>query len=252
LVRDQPLKSTLKKQAAPKKKRIRIASISSDTEDDMPTLITQNFLDTQQAKSENNKVESYTTDDLDDIKPESRTRPLRKAAINRRFRIVTSQSKSGTKKQTVDLISTDGDVLASNEVNAIEYGDENKVLTGDMVIGQMTKNQKWERLQKQKKGLRYHSAAVKLPFKQLVSENEAWRHGYCVPMLEPLLYKGPLCYLCGSGGIGELVYCMSCNEPFHPYCCEFSPTDHGQWYCSNCIVCDVCLTMDNVRDKLLI
>jgi hypothetical protein len=214
----------------------------------MPTLITQNFLDTQQAKSENNKVESYTTDDLDDIKPESRTRPLRKAAINRRFRIVTSQSKSGTKKQTVDLISTDGDVLASNEVNAIEYGDENKVLTGDMVIGQMTKNQKWERLQKQKKGLRYHSAAVKLPFKQLVSENEAWRHGYCVPMLEPLLYKGPLCYLCGSGGIGELVYCMSCNEPFHPYCCEFSPTDHGQWYCSNCIVCDVCLTMDNLLE----
>ena len=110
----------------------------------------------------------------------------------------------------LDLISTDNDMPESSELNSIEFGDENQVLTGDMVIGQMVKSQKLERLQRQKKGVGYHSAAVKLPFKQRVSESEAWRHGYCVPMLEPLLYSGPLCYLCGSGGVGEVGdYCIA-------------------------------------------
>uniref|UniRef100_A0A0X3PPN7 Histone-lysine N-methyltransferase 2C n=1 Tax=Schistocephalus solidus TaxID=70667 RepID=A0A0X3PPN7_SCHSO len=50
-----------------------------------------------------------------------------------------------------------------------------------------------------------------------------------------------LCYACGSGG-GQLLFCVSCAEPFHFYCVErqFRPRSKDHYVCRNCTACRKC------------
>ncbi|VDN08862.1 unnamed protein product [Dibothriocephalus latus] len=50
-----------------------------------------------------------------------------------------------------------------------------------------------------------------------------------------------LCYACGSGG-GQLLFCVSCAEPFHFYCVErqFRPRSKDHYVCRNCTACRRC------------
>ncbi|XP_062499393.1 uncharacterized protein LOC134176749 isoform X2 [Corticium candelabrum] len=260
LVRDIPLKSAPRKPQSHKKKKIRTTALPylSDSDDSghFNSIIShpkRQPKETETSPNDYNVITHTCEDTINDLLPEREARPKRKAALNPRFRIFSYKSEGIDWKQDNDLISmrehdNSMNVRCESNVVNMNYGDDDQVLTGDMVIGQMVKSQKMEKVWKARRNVCFRNAGVKLLFKSRVSESEAWRHGYCVPMLESLLYTGPLCYLCGSAGVGELVYCMACNEPFHPYCCDYAPTDHGQWYCSNCIVCDICLTMDNLLE----
>ena len=44
-----------------------------------------------------------------------------------------------------------------------------------------------------------------------------WAQGFAVLGSKSVTLP-PLCYLCGSAGCDELLYCGGCCEPFHPFC----------------------------------
>ena len=53
-----------------------------------------------------------------------------------------------------------------------------------------------------------------------------------------------LCFLCGSAGEEELLFCKSCCEPYHPFCLnpeELPMTSEAEvnWLCRKCIQCQV-------------
>ena len=53
-----------------------------------------------------------------------------------------------------------------------------------------------------------------------------------------------LCFLCGSAGEEELLYCKSCCEPYHAFCLnpeELPLTSDAEvnWVCRKCIQCQV-------------
>eukprot|EP00118_Oscarella_pearsei_P015637 m.141986 g.141986 ORF g.141986 m.141986 type:complete len:1830 (+) comp38354_c0_seq6:56-5545(+) len=185
------------------------------------------------------------------LPPESSPeRPRRQAALHPRFHIVPIEGrddqeadKSITTQRKRITRSTDRDFeLQDGSLDGEKHG-----LTFEQLV-KSTVGEKEEKSLKTKKGMGYGQAAVKLPLKSSISESEAWRQGFCVPCLSPLSYTGPLCYLCGSGGTKELVFCLACNEPFHPYCADYAPMKQNRWYCSNCIVCEVCGASDDLLE----
>lgn len=54
-----------------------------------------------------------------------------------------------------------------------------------------------------------------------------------------------LCFLCGSAGQEEMLYCTVCCEPYHPFCLEQeelpqSAETEKEWACKRCTTCQVC------------
>ncbi|ESO93734.1 hypothetical protein LOTGIDRAFT_59489, partial [Lottia gigantea] len=59
-----------------------------------------------------------------------------------------------------------------------------------------------------------------------------------------------VCYLCGSLGQEELLYCCICCEAYHTFCIdeEDRPSNDNKdnWCCDNCQFCNVCGYQNNL------
>uniref|UniRef100_A0A5K3EYC8 SET domain-containing protein n=1 Tax=Mesocestoides corti TaxID=53468 RepID=A0A5K3EYC8_MESCO len=76
---------------------------------------------------------------------------------------------------------------------------------------------------------------------EVIDIDLAYQGGY--PVVTTLAAAPPkeICYACGSGG-GQLLFCVSCAEPFHFYCVErqFRPKKKDHFLCRNCTPCAKC------------
>ncbi len=79
---------------------------------------------------------------------------------------------------------------------------------------------------------------------QQYDPDEVSRSGQAVVTTESLPVSS-LCFLCGSAGQEEMLYCAACCEPFHPFCLshdELPQTAEVErdWVCRRCAACQVC------------
>ncbi|XP_033758364.1 uncharacterized protein LOC117340710 [Pecten maximus] len=84
---------------------------------------------------------------------------------------------------------------------------------------------------------------IKAEFKENYDIEKAWQSGVPLTMSGPLCVR-TICYLCGSAGKHEFVFCNVCCEPFHEFCLEEEerPTEDNRenWCCHRCQFCHVC------------
>ncbi|CDS42350.1 mixed lineage leukemia protein mll [Echinococcus multilocularis] len=76
---------------------------------------------------------------------------------------------------------------------------------------------------------------------EVIDGDIAYRGGFPVVTSSMSAPPKAICYLCGSAGV-DLRTCVSCAEPFHPFCDRHQslPKDKNSFLCCNCINCDVC------------
>ncbi|OWF41440.1 uncharacterized protein LOC110462400 isoform X2 [Mizuhopecten yessoensis] len=84
---------------------------------------------------------------------------------------------------------------------------------------------------------------IKAEYKENYDIYKAWQMGVPLTMSGPLCVR-TACYLCGSAGKHEFVFCNVCCEPFHEFCLEEDerPTEDNweNWCCHRCQFCHVC------------
>ena len=81
-------------------------------------------------------------------------------------------------------------------------------------------------------------------FKNTFNRLDLFKQGYCVLSNEPFAFYS-LCYLCGSLGSNDLIYCQSCCEGYHFNCLNDYEQPRANlssqnWLCPNCNVCTIC------------
>ncbi|XP_046572748.1 LOW QUALITY PROTEIN: uncharacterized protein LOC124280812 [Haliotis rubra] len=80
-------------------------------------------------------------------------------------------------------------------------------------------------------------------FRESCQVELAWQQGMALTMLAPACVR-TVCYLCGSAGKHELIYCTACCEPFHLFCLDYEerPEEENMenWCCRRCQFCNVC------------
>lgn len=90
---------------------------------------------------------------------------------------------------------------------------------------------------------------IKAEFKENYSVDKAWMSGVPLTMSGPVCVR-TACYLCGSAGKYEFVFCNVCCEPFHEFCLEEEerPTEDNaeNWCCRRCQFCHVCGEQHNL------
>ncbi|XP_052803783.1 uncharacterized protein LOC128233934 [Mya arenaria] len=90
---------------------------------------------------------------------------------------------------------------------------------------------------------------IKVDFKRSCDMNSAWRYGIALTMSSAMSVR-TLCFLCGSAGKHELIYCNICCEPFHEFCLEDweqpEPGHYDDWICPACQFCHVCGRQNNL------
>ncbi|CAH8489397.1 unnamed protein product [Schistosoma haematobium] len=76
---------------------------------------------------------------------------------------------------------------------------------------------------------------------EVIDSDLATQGGYAIVTTLAAAPPKEICYACGSGG-GQLLFCVSCAEPFHFYCVErqFRPRRKEHFVCRNCTTCKVC------------
>uniref|UniRef100_T1J3M7 Histone-lysine N-methyltransferase trithorax n=1 Tax=Strigamia maritima TaxID=126957 RepID=T1J3M7_STRMM len=78
---------------------------------------------------------------------------------------------------------------------------------------------------------------------------EIWNNGRALIASQPFPIR-VVCFLCGSGGQYEMIYCILCCEAFHRFCLEAEdvplPENVENWCCRKCQMCNVCGTKDNL------
>ncbi|CAL8104723.1 unnamed protein product [Calicophoron daubneyi] len=76
---------------------------------------------------------------------------------------------------------------------------------------------------------------------EVVTSELANHGGYAIVTTMASAPPKEICYACGSGG-GQLLFCVSCAEPFHFYCVErqFRPRRKDHFICRNCTECQLC------------
>ncbi|XP_018649432.1 putative mixed-lineage leukemia protein, mll [Schistosoma mansoni] len=76
---------------------------------------------------------------------------------------------------------------------------------------------------------------------EVIDSDLATHGGYAIVTTLAAAPPKEICYACGSGG-GQLLFCVSCAEPFHFYCVErqFRPRRKEHFVCRNCTTCKVC------------
>ncbi|GAA50314.1 histone-lysine N-methyltransferase MLL4 [Clonorchis sinensis] len=76
---------------------------------------------------------------------------------------------------------------------------------------------------------------------EVITSELAHHGGYAVVTTMASAPPKEICYACGSGG-GQLLFCVSCAEPFHFYCVErqFRPRRKDHFICRNCTECKEC------------
>ncbi|XP_064595526.1 LOW QUALITY PROTEIN: histone-lysine N-methyltransferase 2A-like [Liolophura sinensis] len=84
---------------------------------------------------------------------------------------------------------------------------------------------------------------LKAEFREAYDVETAWSHGLALTMSGAVCLR-TVCYLCGSAGKHEMLYCCVCCEPFHMFCLEEdeqpSVENIQNWCCRRCQYCNVC------------
>ncbi|XP_055958891.1 histone-lysine N-methyltransferase 2B [Patella vulgata] len=110
---------------------------------------------------------------------------------------------------------------------------KNKVLP---TVQQISTNRQWSSIPV---GPHY----IKAEFKDKYDVDTAWAGGMALVVSSQSCVRNS-CYLCGSLGQQEMVYCSICCEPFHMFCLEEDEKprddDRDSWCCQNCQFCNVC------------
>ncbi|XP_033122773.1 uncharacterized protein LOC117121643 [Anneissia japonica] len=90
---------------------------------------------------------------------------------------------------------------------------------------------------------------IMLNYKTDCNVLNAWHDGVAILSSEPMVPR-TVCYLCGSKGQHDFLYCNICCEPFHEFCLdeEDQPLDGEveNWCCRNCKFCHVCGCQNNL------
>ncbi|XP_041470400.1 uncharacterized protein LOC121419962 [Lytechinus variegatus] len=90
---------------------------------------------------------------------------------------------------------------------------------------------------------------IKTDFKDDYDMSVAWNRGMVIISSDPMIPR-TICYLCGSNGKHDLVYCNVCCEPFHEFCLEEDERplsgEKENWCCRNCRFCHVCDHQDQL------
>ncbi|XP_063960112.1 uncharacterized protein LOC129266154 [Lytechinus pictus] len=90
---------------------------------------------------------------------------------------------------------------------------------------------------------------IKTDFKDDYDMTVAWKRGMVIISSDPMIPR-TICYLCGSNGKHDLVYCNVCCEPFHEFCLEDDERplsgEKENWCCRNCRFCHVCDHQDQL------
>ncbi|KAL5019594.1 hypothetical protein ScPMuIL_002486 [Solemya velum] len=77
----------------------------------------------------------------------------------------------------------------------------------------------------------------------------SWQYGMALTMSGMLCLR-TVCYLCGSAGKHDFIYCNICCEPFHEFCLEENQAPNSDnmdnWYCQRCQYCNVCGNQNNL------
>ena len=73
---------------------------------------------------------------------------------------------------------------------------------------------------------------------------KAVSNGHAV-ITESSAVEHPMCFLCGSGGRDQMVFCSGCCESFHPFCLEQEELPQTEeieknWTCKRCSNCRIC------------
>ncbi|TPP65409.1 Histone-lysine N-methyltransferase MLL4, partial [Fasciola gigantica] len=76
---------------------------------------------------------------------------------------------------------------------------------------------------------------------EAITSELAHQGGYAIVTTMASAPPKEICYACGSGG-GQLLFCVSCAEPYHFYCVErqFRPRRKDHFICRNCTQCGQC------------
>ncbi|CAG0900918.1 unnamed protein product [Darwinula stevensoni] len=102
--------------------------------------------------------------------------------------------------------------------------------------------------QVEKKHLKRKKAQVDPAFSISIDYHEAYRvedvakQGFAV-ISACHLDVDIMCYMCGSAGYYEFLFCSVCCEPFHPFCATPPPNEdevEQNWVCSRCLTCHTC------------
>ncbi|PIK53442.1 hypothetical protein BSL78_09672 [Apostichopus japonicus] len=85
---------------------------------------------------------------------------------------------------------------------------------------------------------------IKINFLENFEMDVLWRQGVSLISSEPFIPR-IVCFLCGSLGKHDLLYCNVCCEGFHEFCLEgedhpLENENRENWCCRNCKVCNVC------------
>lgn len=91
-----------------------------------------------------------------------------------------------------------------------------------------------------------------MDFWESYDPDEICKNGFCIIGSEKLPMQA-ICFLCGSGGLENLLHCSSCCEPYHPFCLEQVPyemwsiSSRLNWLCPRCTVCRACGQTDRQK-----
>ncbi|XP_060599065.1 histone-lysine N-methyltransferase 2A-like, partial [Ruditapes philippinarum] len=90
---------------------------------------------------------------------------------------------------------------------------------------------------------------IKVDFKGKCDLGSAWNYGMALTISNAMSVRA-LCFLCGSAGKHEMIYCNICCEPFHEFCLEDweqpTPDHFDDWICAACQFCHVCGRQNNL------
>lgn len=89
-----------------------------------------------------------------------------------------------------------------------------------------------------------HPFSGSTDFYQPYDPEEVAQSGQSVITTETLPVEA-LCFLCGSAGEEEMLFCKACCEPYHPFCLNAeelpqSAEAENDWVCRKCAQCQIC------------
>lgn len=91
-----------------------------------------------------------------------------------------------------------------------------------------------------------------MDFWEYYDPEEVCRNGFGLISTESFPMEA-ICYLCGSTGQEQLIYCCACCEPYHTFCLDPEPqnlklsTQRCSWVCPRCINCNACGQPDKFK-----
>ncbi|XP_041867439.1 histone-lysine N-methyltransferase 2B isoform X3 [Melanotaenia boesemani] len=94
------------------------------------------------------------------------------------------------------------------------------------------------------KGLLQKMHKIRVDFKEDCAVKNVWLMGGLSILTSVPTTPQPVCLLCATKGIHEMIFCQICCEPFHSFCLtpeECPPQESKEnWCCRRCKFCHVC------------